>query len=132
MEALHIVRERLERPTHARELTAVTDYTAQPRPSGYRAMHLIVRYHGRLVEVQLRTPRAHQWAMGVETLSMEYGQDFKDGWVEPVSPWLEALSRAMWLMDVGEEIPPELFREIQAWRILADRHLEGVQRGRRH
>jgi putative GTP pyrophosphokinase len=33
----------------------VRDYTAEPKPSGYRALHLTVRRGGYPVEVQLRT-----------------------------------------------------------------------------
>lgn len=32
------------------------DYVAEPKPSGYRAIHIYTRYHGRRIEVQFRTP----------------------------------------------------------------------------
>ena len=33
----------------------IRDYVARPQDSGYRAVHLYTRYHGRRTEVQLRT-----------------------------------------------------------------------------
>jgi hypothetical protein len=45
------------------------DYVAQPKDDGYRAVHLISRHRGRLIEIQLRTPKQDNWANLVETLS---------------------------------------------------------------
>lgn len=39
----------------------VRDYIAEPKPSGYRALHLIVRRGGYPVEVQLRTVLQDVW-----------------------------------------------------------------------
>jgi putative GTP pyrophosphokinase len=55
------------------------DYVAEPKASGYRAVHLIVRRKGRLIEVQLRTPLQDQWANQVEEDSRRVGQNFKGG-----------------------------------------------------
>jgi ppGpp synthetase/RelA/SpoT-type nucleotidyltranferase len=40
-----------------------------PKGDGYRALHLINRNRGRLIEIQLRTPRQDLWANFVERLS---------------------------------------------------------------
>lgn len=45
----------------------VTDYIKDPKSSGYRAVHVIERRDGRLIEIQLRTQRQDQWAVAVET-----------------------------------------------------------------
>jgi len=47
------VRRRIER--HKSEIVKVDDYNATPRSSGYRALHVIVRREGALIEIQLRT-----------------------------------------------------------------------------
>ena len=61
------------------EVTRTRDYVAEPKASGYRAVHLIVRRKGRLIEVQLRTPTQDAWANQVEEDSRRVGRDFKGG-----------------------------------------------------
>jgi len=39
------------------------DYIGTPRQSGYRGVHVVVEYGGRLVEVQLGTRVMHDWAV---------------------------------------------------------------------
>ena len=48
---IRAVQERLARPSRARELVAVSDYIEDPRDSGYRGVHLIMLYRGRIVEI---------------------------------------------------------------------------------
>lgn len=50
-------------------ITRVRDYVAEPKEDGYRALHLIGRNRGRLIEIQLRTPNQDFWANSIETLS---------------------------------------------------------------
>lgn len=50
-------------------ITRVRDYVVEPKADGYRALHLISRNRGRLIEIQLRTPNQDTWANFVETLS---------------------------------------------------------------
>ncbi len=57
----------------------VHDHIAQPKPDGYRALHVIEKRDGRLIEVQLRTARQHQWADSVERWSDRTGHNLKDG-----------------------------------------------------
>ena len=57
----------------------IRDYVAQPRASGYRAIHIHTRYHGRRIEVQLRTREQDSWAKIVEDLTSKTGIDFKNG-----------------------------------------------------
>lgn len=47
-------------------ITRFRDYVAEPKADGYRALHLINRNRGRLIEVQLRTPLQDGWANLVE------------------------------------------------------------------
>ncbi|MGN6664343.1 MAG: RelA/SpoT domain-containing protein [Solirubrobacterales bacterium] len=50
-------------------ITRVRDYVVDPKEDGYRALHLISRHRGRLIEIQLRTPHQDAWANLVEKLS---------------------------------------------------------------
>jgi len=60
----------------AHELIAERDYITNPKPSGYRSVHLIYRYknsrtpdyNGLLIELQIRTRLQHAWATAVETM----------------------------------------------------------------
>lgn len=51
------------------------DYIAQPKPSGYRGVHLVYKYNGKksayqdyFVEIQLRSKIQHAWATAVEVV----------------------------------------------------------------
>ena len=61
------------------EADRVLDYVTDPRPSGYRAVHIHTRYGGRRIEVQLRTPWQHRWARLIEDLTSRTGVDYKSG-----------------------------------------------------
>jgi putative GTP pyrophosphokinase len=55
------------------------DYEAEPKPTGYRAIHAVVLRNGRLVEVQLRTPLQQRWAVEVDRTSGRLRVALKDG-----------------------------------------------------
>lgn len=55
------------------------DYVTTPKETGYRAVHLILRCEGLLVEVQLRTALQHVWAEAVEANETRSGDMFKRG-----------------------------------------------------
>ena len=57
----------------------IIDYVERPRTSGYRAVHLRTVYCDRKVEVQLRTPGQHAWAVFVEELGGIFEHDLKSG-----------------------------------------------------
>ncbi len=63
------------------EIVEESDELEVPRPSGYRAYHLIVRHgeQGQLVEVQLRSQLQHAWAVAVESVGRTCGQSLKTG-----------------------------------------------------
>lgn len=46
---------------------------------GYRAVHIIAKTEGRLVEIQIRTTLQHHWAEGCETSADEFGPEVKYG-----------------------------------------------------
>ncbi|QMV19215.1 (p)ppGpp synthetase [Granulicella sp. 5B5] len=63
------------------------DYIANPKPDGYRSVHLIYRYrndrapryNGLGIELQIRTKMQHAWATAVETMGTYLGQALKSG-----------------------------------------------------
>lgn len=107
----------------------VSDYITEPRASGYRGVHAIVRYHDRRIEVQLRTQVMHQWAVTVEALSGVIGRDVKSGaGPEQVQALMEAISRAMALEELGLPVDDELLDEMTALRSAAAPYLIGGRR----
>jgi len=60
-------------------ITRFRDYVSEPKEDGYRALHLINRHRGRLIEIQLRTPNQDAWANVVETLSRDAFPGLKFG-----------------------------------------------------
>jgi len=65
-------------------ITRTRDYVAEPKADGYRALHLISRNRGRLIEIQLRTPLQDSWANTVEGFSRTGFPDLKFGEGPPV------------------------------------------------
>ncbi|HEY3828981.1 MAG TPA: hypothetical protein VGL57_07280, partial [Solirubrobacteraceae bacterium] len=55
------------------------DYITEPKSSGYRALHLIVKRMGYPIEVQLRTTGQDVWANQVEETGRQTGLDLKFG-----------------------------------------------------
>ena len=60
-------------------ITKFRNYVDEPKADGYRALHLINRNRGRLIEVQLRTPSQDFWANGVEMFSRSIAPGLKFG-----------------------------------------------------
>jgi putative GTP pyrophosphokinase len=71
--AYHVVR-RLRRNW---TITRYSDYVAEPKADGYRALHLINRHRGRLIEVQIRTPLQDEWANLIEVFSRSVAPGLK-------------------------------------------------------
>jgi putative GTP pyrophosphokinase len=61
------------------------DHLSIPRPTGYRAHHLVLRHEerGLLVEVQVRSMLQHRWASLVEDLGRRFEQPLKHGHGDP-------------------------------------------------
>jgi Region found in RelA / SpoT proteins len=71
------------------------NYIDEPKSDGYRCHHLVFRYngedereafHGRRVELQIRTRLQHSWATAVEAVGLFRNEDMKGG--EGDSDWL--------------------------------------------
>jgi len=105
-----------------RPLLGYDDYVTTPRESGYRSVHVVVGYDDeegeqRAIEVQLRTPNMHQWAIVVERLSGRLQVDLKSGFGPPeVLTWLAAASEAMAIDELGQPVPGPLRDRVEGLR----------------
>jgi GTP pyrophosphokinase len=95
----------------------IRDTRDEPAPSGYRAVHVIVIRDRRRIEVQLRTPREHEWAVAVERTAARLGYGLKEG--EGPADLLEYFrlaSHGLYLESKGAEPDPAFMREFLAVR----------------
>ncbi|WP_175280154.1 RelA/SpoT domain-containing protein [Prescottella equi] len=102
------------------------DYIAEPKESGYRGVHVISEYRGRLIEVQLRTRTMHEWAYMVEKVTTQIGHDVKSGrGPAKVHDWFQAVSEAMALEEQGLTVDGTLAKRIVELRSEAEPYLRG-------
>lgn len=95
----------------------VNDYLNEPKPSGYRSVHVIVDYDGRSIEVQLRTQVMHDWAVAVERLGGRLQADLKSSiGPPPVLRFLEAIAEAMALEEAGQAVDTVLMDRLARLR----------------
>ncbi|APX88677.1 hypothetical protein BV394_02125 [Brevirhabdus pacifica] len=89
-----------------------SDYVAEPKPGGYRSIHLIkpfdeagagAMYRGQKVEIQLRTHLQHVWATAVEAIGNMRGEDLKAG--EGNRGWLRLLTLMSGVIAEREGLP---------------------------
>ena len=103
---LHAVSRRLKKTW---TVVRTRDYISSPKPSGYRALHHIVRRDGRLIEVQLRTFLQDAWANQEEDDGRQLGVGFKFGVGDAeVHDYYRVVAAVFAAMDQGDEIPPSL------------------------
>jgi putative GTP pyrophosphokinase len=87
----------------------IRDYIANPKSSGYRALHVIARRDDFAVEVQLRTIRQDAWANQVEDDGRQIGLGLKFGaGATDIHDYYLAISDAFALLDRGEPLPGDL------------------------
>jgi putative GTP pyrophosphokinase len=124
------IRRIQKRFDHKRPPLSVSDYIETPRDSGYRALHLVVEYDGFRIEVQIRTAVMHEWAVTVEGLGGQLGEDLKSGrGPAEILDLLEAASEAMALEEQGQEVDSKLLGRIRQLREEAAPLLPGGRRG---
>jgi putative GTP pyrophosphokinase len=105
----------------------VKDYIASPRDSGYRGVHVVVVYDGRLVEVQLRTTVMHEWAITVERLSGRTGFDLKSSeGPKELQEFFGLASELMALDEIGEDVD---LAKLQRMTELRDIALQFLSKG---
>lgn len=122
IDEVHAVQRRLMK---RRPVVSVSDYIARPRSSGYRAVHVIVMYRGRRIEIQLRTRVMHQWAVTVERLSGRLSMFLKAEGDHPVQQLMSVISQAMALEEVGQVVPGDVLEEMRRLREQAAPYLGG-------
>lgn len=102
-------------------ITKFRDYVANPKADGYRAVHLINRHHGRLIEVQLRTPLQDVWANAVEsdTRLLAPGLKFGGG-PEELRELYKGIGDAYASLDQGLGVDPVLRSRVEVLAGRAD------------
>ncbi|MEV0327102.1 RelA/SpoT domain-containing protein [Micromonospora echinospora] len=92
------------------------DYLSNPKPDGYRGIHVVVNYQGGgaqrvwsglRVEVQLRTKMQHAWATALETVDIFTRQALKSNAGDPEWMRFFALMSAEVAHREGQPIVPE-------------------------
>ncbi|WP_186372404.1 RelA/SpoT domain-containing protein [Arthrobacter woluwensis] len=76
----------------AQDVHHVKDYVAEPRPSGYRAIHVVVMESGLPIEIQLRTTQMHEWAETVEAFSNRLGENLKQDGTHVVQEFMATIA----------------------------------------
>ncbi len=95
-------------------ITRFRDYIAKPKADGYRALHLINRNRGRLIEVQLRTPHQDFWANAVETYARTFAPGLKfGGGPSVVREYFVALGEVFAAEDQGIQMDPAFFARLK-------------------
>jgi putative GTP pyrophosphokinase len=90
-------------------IVKIRDYIASPKPSGYRALHVIARRDDFAIEVQLRTVLQDAWANQVEDDGRQIGLGLKFGaGAADIHDYYVVISEAFALLDRGEPLPDEL------------------------
>ena len=104
-----------------RQVRNVVDYIEEPRATGYRAIHILAKRKGRLVEIQLRTTEQHDWATAVDRHSARlrrlHGFNLKDGDAPPeLVRYFERAAYAIDLLRRGERVDDAFEEEFASMR----------------
>src|SRR3546814_14420154 len=91
------------------EVVHIDDYIRSPKSSGYRSIHLVLKYKSKkypeynnlLLEVQIRTHAQHSWATAVETVGAVLGQALKSS--EGEAAWLSYFQYASLALEYMEK-----------------------------
>jgi GTP pyrophosphokinase len=97
------------------QIVNTRDYIAEPKDSGYRAIHHEVRRKGCVIEVQLRTIRQHAWANQVEDDGRALGTGYKFGFgSEDIHAFYRVMSEVFWTLDLDRSLSDELRDDLNA------------------
>jgi ppGpp synthetase/RelA/SpoT-type nucleotidyltranferase len=111
LDAVDLGRRRIEQAGWS--IADEDDYNADPKTTGYRAVHLVVIRDATPVEIQLRTTWQQGWAAAVERLDLRYGLTLKDGHgPEPLARFMERVAYARDLQGRGIALGPGLRDEL--------------------
>jgi putative GTP pyrophosphokinase len=100
----------LEFTTSKHKLEKINNYVQNPKPSGYRSVHFIYKYHSNVdkynslrVELQIRTKLQHYWATAVETAGIITKTSLKSS--QGPDEWLEFFKIVSSLFAIKENLP---------------------------
>lgn len=103
----------------------VQNYVERPQTTGYRATHVVVMRDGRRIEVQLRTPHQHAWAVMVEGLGLRLRMPLKEDGGDPeLLRYLALAARGLALEEAGRHADAELRAEFLEARRRVHRYLD--------
>ncbi len=98
----------------------IRDRRDEPADSGYRAVHLIVIRDGRMIEIQLRDPREHEWALAVERTGARLGIGLKEGeGPADLREYFRLASLGIYMESLGEHPDPGFVEAFDAARTTA-------------
>lgn len=108
------------------EIRRIRNYVEDPRPgSGYRAIHVIVRKDGILIECQLRTITQHAWAELIERTDRRTGIGLKAARAPAeVTEYYRLGADLLAQSDAGRDRDPETLRRFQELHPQVQRHVE--------
>lgn len=111
------------------DIVRIRDYVENPRPdSGYRAIHMIVRKDGFLIECQLRTVSQHAWAELIERTDRRTGMGLKAARAPAdVTEYYRLGADLLAQLDAGDERDPETLRRFQALHAQVQQRLGGKE-----
>lgn len=93
----------------------IRDTRDEPAESGYRAVHVIVIRDRRRIEVQLRTPGEHEWALAVERTGIRLGIGLKEGeGPDDLKKYFRLAGQGLYLESLGIEPDKDFQREFEA------------------
>lgn len=89
------------------DLPRERDYIAEPKASGYRALHFVTERDGKRIEVQLRTRGQQAWADAVEEFAANYDLPLKDeSGPEPVLEFFRCAGLGIYSDEYERPYPP--------------------------
>lgn len=94
-------------------ITRFRDYVKTPKADGYRALHLVDRNQGRLIEIQLRTPRQDEWANAVEGAEQRFPGLKAGGGPTSLREFLVATAEVYAMLDGNVELSPPQVLELR-------------------
>jgi putative GTP pyrophosphokinase len=95
----------------------VIDYVAEPKATGYRALHVLREQDGRMIEIQLRTAGQNRWADVVEATADRLGYALKDGKGPPeLARYFERAAYKIALEEEGGSVDEAFTREFASLR----------------
>jgi ppGpp synthetase/RelA/SpoT-type nucleotidyltranferase len=120
------IRAVVRRITRNWDVTRIYDYMIEPKETGYRGIHAVAMRDDRLIEIQLRSPGQHEWALAVErTAGRLRMPELKDGIGPPeLVRYFNRAAYAIALQEHGSTTDKAFDREFKALREEVDPYFQ--------